>query len=253
MKKVAYCLGGHLRQYQGTGIKENLLDKYPGDVYLFTYDSPDWKVDKQYSQEDIDTFLKYYNPKDYRIYNAQKLIADSTAAGVQNLDKPLKSLYENFYCKFKSNELRQKSKKEYDVVFFLRPDLKFKNFDFNEFNSPDKLWIPFADNTVNENIIADVYAFSNPENMDTYTSFVHYLKYYYPGGGDYSPETALTRYLSAFNLKYKCSDSKFSVLRYGGFDQEVSQFSFNNKSKEEYEQILNKKLHLHHIFNVRKI
>ena len=141
--KIAVLLFGHLRDFEvcAESLRDNLLNKYNGDVFIHTWDvldhnSKSWHEQRleasKVDESVIEIINSKYQPKGL-IVERQEKFTDERLVQLSYLpDKEISTAIPHymFYSMNKANQLRKAYEKKsgitYDYVFVTRPDVRLK-------------------------------------------------------------------------------------------------------------------------------
>jgi len=183
---IALLICGQARYYKDgyKSIKENIIDKYNPDIYIHT-----WKYKNNYAysapwnnlgkikidDNDINDYIKLYNPKKYKIENSLEKI-------------PLTKDYErtsskytkyNYYL-YSLNECYNliENKLDYDIYIIVRSDVIIYNFP-----KPNLEYIQIYNRSPNKEEVIDTMIITIPcKYIDIYVDLVNKIDIYYDKG-----------------------------------------------------------------------
>lgn len=225
--KIALCFSGQARSYQAgyEYYKKNLLDDYEVDVYIHTWDNPD------FGKQLFDDLNILYRPKNIVIQSpiAEPWI-DIKYPNTPNPEKyPSRFSYSMFYS---MNAVSNMIQEEYDWVIKSRTDyalnvkIPFETLD----NS--KLYIPNCRMVPTKDFGNDQFAFSSQENMMKYMTTFDNIDEYYSNGVMMNGEAMMQANLHKHNLhgdklEYVNMNNPFSPGKHNG--------TWHSLIREDYE------------------
>ena len=215
--KIAICLSGFLRTFDQYFIHNiNNLNITDYDLFISTYDiigtSKNWNSP---INTDVKTDLSIFNK-----YNTKKLLIskyDSTfnsiSENIVNINRennithsPSRTL-SMFNNIFLANELKKQSELEenfkYDIVIRMRPDIlinnnvNINNLDLNKIYIES---IAYKGCSNSNNMTNDLFAISNSDTMDYYSSLIKHVDTY-TKTIPLHPETILHHHLKQMNVE----------------------------------------------------
>lgn len=221
--RIAYCFAGYLRTYdKNLTLFANMLNYYPGDVFVHTWDKLNYGHDDTWHRDttksnvrlgggDVDWIYRHYKPIDLIIENDENFPYKNSYYSPMPMSK---------YSIYKSVELKRKYEMRmgfiYDWVFVMRFDLVL----FNTFKLP-------ADNSIlyylwnyravdNKAHLMDILNFSCSKNIDLLADLYPYILSKEEDKLKHSPEEFLYEWISQHPIKTQSVKYDMALLRLNG-------------------------------------
>lgn len=240
--KIAYLFNGHCRSWKDchTSFFDNVYSVAPGDIYIHTWDrinskyASNWNIgfgnltedlELKYSKPiELDLITEIYKPKDILVeedpgYNiALEIYPDLKKIINLEIGGAHAAVLNAYLSQKKVFDLCQKHG-EYDVYFYVRPDLKFINkFNIEELYHNEYMTVS---GNWNPNImIVDYFFFGSKKYIDSRSKFVYNMWDYWYSKNNWSNndlvyllEQGLTQYYKDEKIKVKPSSLFCEVSR----------------------------------------
>lgn len=232
--KVALCLSGHFRTYNlcKESLFKNIINPFNPDVFIHTWDNLGFgrngtKVNnaEKWTKNDSDiikqnsnlglSILEFYrnSPPIEKIYedlNPKSVVIEKyedVEEEIKNIALSVKNKYEYDYPvntvslwrkRFLCCELKKEFEKNftYDIVIVTRPDIRYNSVSLELTN---KIHTPYAHSY---GVCSDIFAYSNSQNMDIYSSIFNHISEYNEKNVSFNPHNLLKEHLNLQKLNF---------------------------------------------------
>lgn len=214
--RTAVCLSGQARFISKNfeNIRDHLIIPTDADVFCHFWDTEGENLEPQKA-------LEVFQPVIYAL-ETQKVFDTDSYSSVRSQHNQDINRYQNIhsmqYSICQANLLKHKYEQEhgflYDCVIRSRTDISFETvFDFSEIKKhPNYIWLRQYDKSPAGISCADLFAFSNSEQMDIYSDFFNHLPKLVKERCHLFAETLLHDYLSP-RCEITLSKMRYSLVR----------------------------------------
>jgi len=194
--RVAVCVSGMPKNFK--------LGYFFQNANLFTHLNPDIFIHSWYNEtpSELDEVLEVYKPKKFQLDKNNQIVLQKAEYRGTSPRYPAYNVFSFFksihLCDLLRRDYENAGGFKYDWVIRLRFDYALNRRFYLRYYFNTSMYMP--PELVDRNMVTDQFAFSNSQNMETYSNTFLHLDEYYDAGEEMIGEHMLTRHLRENNL-----------------------------------------------------